>query len=113
MRILLVLAALGVLVLGAATAHAEDKPWAEGVSAENQKAALALYKEGNKFFEESQYKDALAKYEQALAAWDHPAIRYNAAICRINLDQPVEAYDDIVAALRFGEPPLGRDMFRE
>jgi len=31
-----------ILVLIAAPAHADDTPWAAGVSAENQKAALDL-----------------------------------------------------------------------
>ena len=80
---------------------------------DNQDAALALYKEGNAFFSQAQYKEALEKYVQALAIWDHPAIRYNAAVCLINLDRPVEAYEDLEAAMRFGEPPLGDDLYKQ
>lgn len=109
MRALVVLA----LILGSHAAFADDKPWEIGVPADKQDAALALYKEGNAFFAQDQFKDALAKYVQALAIWDHPAIRYNAAVCLINLDRPVEAYEDLEAALRFGEPPLGNDLYKQ
>jgi len=109
MRALFVLA----LILGSHAAFAEDKPWEIGVPADKQDAALALYKEGNAFFAQDQFKDALAKYVQALQIWDHPAIRYNAAVCLINLDRPVEAYDDLEAALRYGEPPLGNDLYKQ
>jgi hypothetical protein len=101
------------LIAGSHVVFADDKPWAAGVSQQNQDAALALYKEGNAFFSQSQYKEALEKYVQALAIWDHPAIRYNAAICLINLDRPVEAYEDLEAAMRFGEPPLGDDLYKQ
>jgi hypothetical protein len=101
------------LLVGNHVAFADDKPWAVGVSQQNQDAALALYKDGNAFFAQSQYKEALEKYVQALAIWDHPAIRYNAAVCLINLDRPVEAYEDLQAAMRFGVDPLGATLFQQ
>ncbi len=113
MMVARVLGAVAIVLALVASAHADDKPWAAGVSAANQKQALALYKEGNAFFEQSQYKDALPKYEAAIALWDHPAIHYNAAVCLINLDRPVEAFENIVSALRFGAAPLGPDLFKQ
>jgi tetratricopeptide (TPR) repeat protein len=83
-----VLAALIAIACGAGVAHAEDKPWAAGVSAEAQSAALELYRQGNEMFEQARYLEALAKYEVALRSWDHPSIRYNAAVCLINLGRP-------------------------
>lgn len=100
-------------MLGLRTAHAEDKPWAAGVSKADQAAALALYQEGNGFFEQSQFAPALEKYRLALAAWDHPAIRYNAAVCLINLDRPVEADAHLTAAMRYGAAPLGADLYKQ
>ena len=102
-----------VIALVARIAQADDKPWAANVSAANQKNALALYQKGNTFFEQAQYKEAYAEYQQALALWDHPAIRYNAAVCLFNLDRPVEAYENMVAALRFGDAPLGHDLYKQ
>ena len=102
------------LVLIGAAAHADDeKPWAAGVTAENQKAALDLYNEGAKAFGDAEYKDALATYTRALALWDHPAIRYNIAVCLINLDRPVEALDNLEHAMRFGAAPLGPELWRQ
>jgi tetratricopeptide (TPR) repeat protein len=91
----------------------DDKPWAAGVSAENQTAALALYNEGANTFSQADYKSALETYGKALALWDHPAIRYNMAVCLINLDRPVEAYDNLEKAMRFGEAPLGPDLWKQ
>jgi hypothetical protein len=88
-------------------------PWAAGVSAAQQQQALALYDQGNKFFAADRYKEALEQYELALQAWDHPAIRYNAAVCLINLDRPVEAYEHLIAAMRYGAEPIGADHFAQ
>lgn len=101
------------LVVIGVPAHADDKPWAAGVSAENQKAALDLYNDGAKAFGDAEYKDALATYTRALALWDHPAIRYNIAVCLINLDRPVEALDNLEHAMRFGAAPLGPELWRQ
>ncbi|HET9991744.1 MAG TPA: PEGA domain-containing protein [Kofleriaceae bacterium] len=101
------------LVVIGVPAHADDKPWAAGVSAENQKAALDLYNEGAKAFGDAEYKDALATYTRALALWDHPAIRYNIAVCLINLDRPVDALDNLEHAMRFGAAPLGPELWRQ
>jgi hypothetical protein len=103
---------LVVLLCGSALADVE-KPWAIGVTPAAQKAALDLYQDGNTYFDQAQYKDALAKYDLALKSWDHPQIHYNAAVCLINLDRPVEAYDHLLAAMRFGAAPLGKDMFAQ
>jgi tetratricopeptide (TPR) repeat protein len=110
------LAALIVLACGlciARVAYADDKPWADGVPAEAQTKALELYRQGNEQFEQGHYLEALAKYEVALASWDHPSIRYNAAVCLINLGRADEAYDNLMAALRFGGAPLSADLQRQ
>jgi hypothetical protein len=104
---------IALVLLGSGIARADNEPWKAGVPADKQDAALALYKEGNEFFNKQQFKEALEKYAQALAIWDHPAIRYNAAVCLINLDKPVEAYEDLEAALRFGDAPLGSSIYNE
>jgi hypothetical protein len=109
MRWLIALALLGSTP---EIARADNEPWKAGVPADKQEAALALYKEGNEYFNKQQFKEALEKYAQALAIWDHPAIRYNAAVCLINLDKPVEAYEDLEAALRYGDLPLGDDIYK-
>jgi tetratricopeptide (TPR) repeat protein len=102
-----------VLMWNARQLTADSKPWSAGVPADRQQQALALYQDGNQFFEQDQFRDALERYEKALALWDHPAIRYNAAICLINLDRPVDAYEDLISAMRFGDAPLGADLYKQ
>ncbi len=87
--------------------------WSRGVSDANQRRALQLFQQGNVFFEEAKYTDAVAIYEQALAAWDHPNIRFNMAVCLINMRQPLVAWDHLTRALRFGEAPLGKRLYSE
>ncbi|HKP65980.1 MAG TPA: PEGA domain-containing protein, partial [Casimicrobiaceae bacterium] len=101
-----------VLLLGG-VAHADDKPWAEGVSQAQQDAALAKFKEGNDSFVKDEWRKALDLYLEALKSWDHPNIRYNAAICLIKLDRMVEAYEHMQAAMRYGAAPLGPDLHKQ
>ena len=72
---------------------------------------MQLFEEGNKLFEDSQHAAALAKYREALKVWDHPAIRYNAAVALINLDQPLVAYENLELALKYGEAPLAPETY--
>jgi hypothetical protein len=90
-------------------AVAEEKPWAKGVPQASQDKALAIYREGNTEFGASRYAQALAKYREAIKHWDHPAIRFNMAVCLVNLDQPLEAHDHLERALKYGVPAIGAD----
>jgi tetratricopeptide (TPR) repeat protein len=87
--------------------------WSKGVPAASQDKALKLFREGNVFLEQYRYSEAVAKYEPALAAWDHPNIRFNMAICLINMRQPLAAWDHLQRALRFGDAPLGERLYAE
>lgn len=89
------------------------KPWAAGVSDADQADAIALYKEGNTEFAEQHYTEALAKYREAVKHWDHPQIRFNMTVCLINLDQPLEAYESLEVALKYGEAPLGPELYQQ
>src|SRR5262245_49460818 len=90
-----------------------DRPWARDVSEDAQKQALLVFEEGNKLFENSEHAAALAKYREALKIWDHPAIRYNAAVALINLDQPFAANENLELALRYGEAPFNAETFQQ
>jgi hypothetical protein len=89
------------------------RPWAAGVSQAEQTTALALYKSGNLEFAESRFAQALAKYREAIQHWDHPAIRFNMAVCLIRFDQPVEAMEELERSLVFGAGPLGPDLYTQ
>jgi tetratricopeptide (TPR) repeat protein len=90
-----------------------ETPWSKGVSKGKQKKALEAFKDGNALFEEGKYTEALTVYEQALKLWDHPNIQFNLAVCLFNIRQPLDAWDHLDSALRFGEAPLGKRLFEE
>jgi len=97
----------------AVVAPEQTRPWAAGVAKSDQDAALELYIAGNREFAESRFAQALTMYKQALQHWDHPGIRFNAAVCLINLDQPLEARENLERSLAYGEPPLGAAAYAQ
>jgi hypothetical protein len=88
-----------------------DRPWAKGVAPEQQQAAMALFQSANALLKESVFVQAVEKYREALKAWPHPAIHYNLALALMNLDQPVEVHEQLVAALRHGPAPLENEKY--
>src|SRR5690242_3320281 len=99
-----------LLVAGVAAADGE-RPWAEGVSQEQQERANQLYEQGNGEFAQYRYAEALAFYRQALESWDHPLTRFNAAVCLVHLEQPVAALAQLRAALRHGAAPFRPETY--
>jgi tetratricopeptide (TPR) repeat protein len=95
-----------------AVAHA-DPAWMAGVSAEQQARANALFEEGNVLFAKQAHRPALAKYEQAIALWDHPLIRFNMAVTKLRLDLILEAYDDLERALRYDSAPFPAALYAQ
>jgi hypothetical protein len=89
------------------------RAWVTGVSDSEQAIATDLYAAGNREFTESRFAQALAKYKEAIQHWDHPAIRYNMAVCLINLDQLVEARDNLERSLAYGARPLGANLYAQ
>jgi tetratricopeptide (TPR) repeat protein len=88
------------------------RPWASGVKATEQQAALALFHEGNVQLNDGLFAKASEKYKEALTHWDHPAIHYNLALALMNLDQPIDAFDNFQLAIKYGEAPLqSKDKF--
>ena len=91
--------------------YEEPRPWAAGVSQSEQTIARELYVAGNQEYTESRCAQALVKWKEALQHWDNPGIRYNMVECLIDLDQPVEAKDNLERSLAYGAAPLGADMY--
>jgi hypothetical protein len=91
----------------------DARPWAAGVPDSEQAVALELYDAGNREFAEARFAQALAKYREALQHWDHPAIRFNLAVCLIHLDQAVAARRDLERSLGYGAAPLGNDAYAQ
>lgn len=105
------LCALVIMALAAPAAAEPDRPWATGVSEADQARAKGLFDRGNTLLDQGVFVQALDLYQQALAVWDHPAIRYNAAVALINLDRPLDAYRELEQALRFGASALDPDVY--
>jgi hypothetical protein len=102
-----------ILALLVATAHADPSPWTVGVSEDNKARAKVELDAGNALFLEKKYSEALVRYQAAIAAWDHPAIRFNVVRCLIQLDRPVDAFDNLKLALQYGAAPLEEAVYTE
>jgi hypothetical protein len=101
------------LLLLVATARADDRPWADGVPETEQTRAYELFGQGNDLLEKGLYAPALDLYRQAIGHWDHPTIRYNMAVALINLQQTLDAYDNLEKSLRFGAAALEPDIYKQ
>jgi len=88
-----------------------ERPWAKGVSVEQQRAANERFLAGNALLKESFFAEAANKYREALAHWDHPGIHYNLGLALLTLDQPVETHEHLKKALAYGAAPLDADKF--
>jgi tetratricopeptide (TPR) repeat protein len=104
-----------LLATGAAAQNGHDieRPWARGVTPDKQRRALDLFRDGNAALKESLFVKAAQLYRDALDLWDHPAIHYNLGLALVNLDQPVETYTHLEAALKYGAAPLDPDKFEQ
>lgn len=109
----LVLAALPAFAGNDLAGQGASRPWAQGVSPEDQKVALELFRDGNALLKNSVFVAAAAKYREALKHWDHPAIHYNLVLALLNLDQPVEVHDHLKEAMKYGPAPLDQDKFEQ
>jgi hypothetical protein len=102
-----------IVCIATSTARADTPPWANGVTDERKAEARRQLEAGNALFVEHRYADALAAYRGAVAAWDHPAIRFNIVRCEIQLDDPLAAADDLALALKYGAAPLEDSVYTE
>lgn len=89
------------------------RPWAEGVSQENQQKALKLFREGNGLLKDSLFGQAAGKYREALEFWDHPAIHYNLVLALLNMDRPVEVLEHLEKAMAYGPEPIDPEKFEQ
>jgi hypothetical protein len=88
-----------------------DRPWAEGVSLEDQEKARVLFKEGNDLLRESLFPQAVKKYRAVLEIWDHPGVHFNLSLALLNLDQPIAVHRSLEKAMKYGPGPLGADKY--
>jgi tetratricopeptide (TPR) repeat protein len=89
------------------------EPWVVGVTDLQKARAHELLDAGNALFLDKNYPAALEKYREAVASWDHPAIRFNIVRCLIQLDRAPEAAENLALALKYGSAPLEESVYRE
>jgi hypothetical protein len=89
----------------------QARPWAAGVSADNQKQALELFRQGNQHHNDGLFVKAVEVYREALKHWDHPAIHYNMALSLTNMQDPVGVEAELQQAVKFGAAPLEKGKF--
>jgi hypothetical protein len=81
------------------------------VSKTNEDCAQAAFQRGNDLLNNGLFPQSVAQYREAIKCWDHPAIHYNLALALINLDQPIEVFDQLNIAVLYGADPLGQDKY--
>jgi hypothetical protein len=89
----------------------EENVWSHGVPEAERRAAEVLFLEGNKLLRESLTLLAVSKYREALTHWNHPNIHFNLAIALMSMDQPVETYEHLQQATRYGAHPLAEERY--
>lgn len=93
-----------------------NRPWAVGVTEQNQGEALRHFREGNALLNDGVFITAAKHYREALKHWDHPAIHYNLALALMSQDQPIELYESLIKALKYNPKeynpaPLDEDKY--
>jgi tetratricopeptide (TPR) repeat protein len=90
---------------------ANHRPWAVGIALDRQRQAQLLLDQGNAQLRESFFTEAISKYRESLALWDHPSAHYNLALALLTQDDPIETLEHFQKAIAFGSYPLGEDKF--
>ncbi len=93
----------------------QEKPWSKGVPLEARAAASDLFQEGRKLYRESLFVLAADQYRAALARCNchHPAIHYNLMLSLVNLDRPIEMYENLIASMDNGLSILSKERFEQ
>lgn len=107
--ILAIVCGVGLGSVGVASAQ----PWAEGVTEDKKSVAKAKLEEGNALYLKAEYEQAMASYNAALEAWNHPAIRFNLVRCQVQLKDMVKAGENLELALKYGKDPFTEEVYQE
>ncbi|XXX76818.1 hypothetical protein WMF30_55130 [Sorangium sp. So ce134] len=81
-------------------------PWHQGVAEERKRAALELFMQGRDLHRRMVLGDAREKYEEALALWEHPDLRFYLGRVLKTMGMPLLAYENLRLALRWGPASL-------
>jgi hypothetical protein len=97
---------------GTALTGNESAPWEHNVSKESQQRAEKLFLEANDHLKEGRFPAAEAKYREALAIWEHPAIDYNLTQILHRQGNLLAVHRHLTRALRYGQAALGETRFK-
>ena len=92
---------------------ADECFWPSGGPKETREAVQALVSEGNSLLNQSLFVPAATKYREALQQCNHPALHFNLALALMNLDQPVEMFGHLQAAIQWGPEPIEKERFTQ
>jgi tetratricopeptide (TPR) repeat protein len=111
-------AGLATLALGRAVPAARAEvmrtgvePWYQ-VPIDARQRSRALFAQAIAKHQQLLRRDAVELYEQALALWDNPDIRWNLALALEDLGEYLRAYQQLESSLRW-EAALGAERLRE
>ncbi|KYF93357.1 hypothetical protein BE20_01150 [Sorangium cellulosum] len=96
-----------------AQAEAALPPWHEGVPEERKQAALELFMQGRDLHRRMVLGDAKKKYEEALALWEHPDLRFYLGRVLKMMGMPLLAYENLRLSLRWGPASLDPEDLEE
>jgi hypothetical protein len=99
-------AVAAAMVLALPVARADEactgrEPWYQQSSADNRRRAQALFEKAVGKHQELQRGDARELYEQALALWDNPDIRWNLALVLEDLGEYLLAHQQLSSMLHW------------
>ncbi|WP_437967444.1 hypothetical protein WMF04_49200 [Sorangium sp. So ce260] len=81
-------------------------PWHEGVAEERKREAQELFMQGRDLHRRMVLGDARRKYEEALALWEHPDLRFHLGKVLKTMGMPLLAYENLRLARRWGPASL-------
>ncbi|HWO20906.1 MAG TPA: hypothetical protein VNO30_19200 [Kofleriaceae bacterium] len=103
---------LGLPAARAEVARTGGEPWYGQASADARQRATALFAQAFDKHQQLLRGEAMELYEQALAQWDNPDIRWNLALVLADLGQYLRAHEQLARTRRWGAA-LGAERLRE
>ncbi|WP_434047821.1 MULTISPECIES: hypothetical protein [Sorangium] len=105
--------ALVAMCAAPARAEAPLPPWHQGISEERKQRAQSLFAEARELHRRMMLAEARAKYEEALAAWDHPELRLYLGRALRSIGLPLLAHENLRLSLRWGPGSLDPELEQE
>ncbi|WP_437900494.1 hypothetical protein [Sorangium sp. So ce124] len=97
----------------AAEPSSPPPPWHRGVSEDRKQKAQALFEEARELHRRMMLAEARAKYEQALASWEHPELRLYLGRALASIGLPLLAYENLRMSLQWGPGALDPEAEQE